>query len=86
MQTVFSELWWKKFVSLISVSVIICGTVLSVFITLGQFGASVDGGSAIFLVAAVLQVLAVLWYILRRIKRKQTNANKINIKDDENAG
>ena len=83
-QTVFSEIWWKKFVSLISVSVIIWGTVLSVFITMGQFGASVDGGSAIFLIAAVLQVLAVLWYILRRIKYKQKNANKINIKDNEN--
>ena len=58
--------------------------VLSVFITMGQFGASVDGGSAIFLIAAVLQVLAGLWYILRRIKHKQKNANKINIKDNEN--
>ena len=83
-QTVFSEIWWKKIVSLISVSVIIWGTVLSVFITMGQFGASVDGGSAIFLIAAVLQVLAVLWNILRRIKHKQKNANKINIKDNEN--
>ena len=72
-QTVFSEIWWKKIVSLISV-----------FITMGQFGESVDGGSAIFLIAAVLQVLAVLWYILRRIKHKQKNANKINIKDNEN--
>ena len=85
-QTVFSELWWKKLVSLVSVSVIIWGTVLSVFITLGQFGASVDGGSAIFLIAAVLQVLAVLWYILRRVKHKQKNAEKANKKDDENAG
>lgn len=85
-QTVFSELWWKKLVSLVSVSFIIWGTVLSVFITLGQFGASVDGGSAIFLIAAVLQVLAVLWYILRRVKRKQKNVEKINKKDDENVG
>lgn len=83
-QVVFSELWWKKFVSLISVSVIIWGTVLSVFITLEQFKADVDGGSAIFLVAAVLQILAVLWYILRRIKRKQKNSDNFIAKEDEN--
>ncbi|MGN1478611.1 MAG: helix-turn-helix domain-containing protein [Acutalibacteraceae bacterium] len=69
-QTVFSALWWNTLSSLISSSVIIWGTVVSVYVTFSVFGANLPGSANIFLIAAVLQVLAVLWFVLRIIKKK----------------
>ena len=69
-QTVFSALWWNTLSSLISSSVIIWGTVVSLYVTFSVFGASLPGSANIFLIAAVLQVLAVLWFVLRIIKKK----------------
>ena len=75
-QTVFSALWWNTLSSLISSSVIIWGTVVSVYVTFSQFGANLQGSANIFLIAAVLQVLAVLWFVLRRIKQKSERNKK----------
>ena len=69
-QTVFSALWWNTFSSLVSSSVIIWGTVVSAYVTFSVFGANLPGSANIFLIAAVLQVLAVLWFVLRIIKKK----------------
>lgn len=69
-QTVFSELWWKKLTSLIAVSVIIWGSVATIFITFLSFGLDFTGRDKIFLISAVLQVLAILWFFLRKLKQK----------------
>lgn len=75
-QTVFSALWWNTLSSLISSSVIIWGTVVSVYVTFSEFGANLQGSANIFLIAAVLQVLAVLWFVLRIIKKKSERNQK----------
>ena len=75
-QTVFSALWWNTLLSLVSSSVIIWGTVVSVYVTFSQFGANLPGSANIFIIAAVLQVLAVLWFVLRRIKQKSERNEK----------
>ncbi len=69
-QTVFSELWWSKLTSLIAVSIIIWGCVASAFIMFLSFGLNFVGREKIFLISAVLQVLAILWFFLRKIKQK----------------
>ena len=75
-QTVFSALWWNTLSSLISSSVIIWGTVVSLYVTFSVFGANLPGSANIFIIAAVLQVLAVLWFVLRRIKQKSERNEK----------
>lgn len=84
-QVVFSELWWNKLASMISVSVIIWGMVVSIYLTFVVFKVGIDGGSTIFFVSAVLQVLTVFWYILRRIKQKSASVKKdLADMEDEN--
>lgn len=69
-QTVFSELWWNKLSSLIAVSVIIWGCVAFAFVMFISFGLNFADRDKIFLISAVLQVLAILWFFLRKIKQK----------------
>ncbi|MFA5562556.1 MAG: helix-turn-helix transcriptional regulator [Eubacteriales bacterium] len=56
---VFSVLWFGRFCQFLSVSVLIWTTALSLFVSL-----SIPNMQLIFILAAVLQVLAVLWYAL----------------------
>lgn len=69
-QTVFSELWWSKLSTLIAVSIIIWGCVASAFVMFISFGLNFFGRDKIFLISAVLQVLAILWFFLRMVKQK----------------
>lgn len=69
-QTVFSELWWNKLSTLIAVSVIIWGCVATTFVMFISFGFNFVGRDKIFLISAVLQVLAILWFFLRKVKQK----------------
>lgn len=69
-QTVFSELWWNKLATLLAVSVIIWGCVATAFVMFISFGFNFVGRDKIFLISAVLQVLAILWFFLRKIKQK----------------
>lgn len=75
-QTVFSELWWSKLSTLIAVSVIIWGCVATIFITFISFGFNFEGRDKIFLISAVLQVLAILWFFLRKVKQKAKAESK----------
>lgn len=76
-QTVFSELWWNKLTTLIAVSVIIWGCVATTFVMFISFGFNFAGRDKIFLISAVLQVLAILWFFLRKIKQKaKTESNE----------
>lgn len=74
-QTVFSELWWSRLSSLIAVSVIIWGCVAFAFVMFISFGLNFADRDKIFLISAVLQVLAILWFFLRRIKQKAKAAS-----------
>ena len=69
-QVVFSELWWGKLSSLIAVSIIIWGCTAAIYVMFITFGFDFTGRDKIFLISAVLQVLAVLWFFLRRLKQK----------------
>lgn len=69
-QTVFSEIWWSKLSSLIAVSVIIWGCVAFVFVMFISFNLNFADRDKIFLISAVLQVLAILWFFLRKVKQK----------------
>ncbi len=65
--TVFLILWWGHLLQCLSVSALIWTMALSVF-----FMVSRDGMGGVFILAGVLQVLAVLWFLLssRRAKKR----------------
>ncbi len=58
--TVFMNLWWNVYLRCISVSALIWSLCLCVFLTIPQ----VNGIVFLFIIAAILQVLTILWYIL----------------------
>ena len=62
---VFAHIWWNKSLCCLFVSILIWLCALAVYLSLG-FG----GIWLIFVVAAVLQVLAVLWYVFLDIWKK----------------
>ena len=71
---VFSELWWNLTARLITLS----GLVWSVFICI-RLSFSVAGLNFIFITAAILQVIAILWFVMRfrsKIRRKQEKEKK----------
>lgn len=66
---VFSELWWNLTLRLLTLS----GLVWSVFVCV-RLSFSVTELNFIFIPAAILQVIAVLWFVMRyrsRIRKKQ---------------
>ncbi len=69
-QVVLSELWWGKLSSLIAISIIIWGCVATIYVMFITFGFDFTGRDKIFLISAVLQVLAIIWFFLRRLKQK----------------
>lgn len=71
-QVVFSNIWWNDISAFIASSLIIWGLVLSIFLSFVVFDFQTVGTWTIFLVAAVLQVMTCLWFVLRYLKRKSS--------------
>ncbi len=57
--TVFACLWWNQILQLLTVSSIIWSVALSIYISI-----SIHGIHLIWFVATVVQVMAILWFIL----------------------
>lgn len=71
---VFSELWWNLLARLLTFS----GLIWSVFISV-RLTFPVDDMNFIFIIAAILQVITALWFVIRfrsRIRKKQENEKK----------
>lgn len=62
--TVYSSLWWNQYFTLISVSTIIWTVPLCVVLT-------VKGLSLMWCVSAVLQIMEIMWFILRYKKNRK---------------
>lgn len=62
---VFSCIWWKKIHIFASISTLIWSVALCVILT-GSVAATVPKISLIFIVAAVVQVLTILWFLIKR--------------------
>ena len=62
---VFSCIWWKKIHIFAAISTLIWSVALCVMLTV-SVAASVPKISLIFIVAAVVQILAVLWYLIKK--------------------
>lgn len=62
---VFSCMWWKLWMRFLSVSLLLWGMALTI-----QLPLRVENISLIYVLAAVLQVLVVLWYVLMFIRKK----------------
>lgn len=62
---VFSCIWWKKIHIFASISTLIWSVALCVMLT-GSVAATVPKISLIFIVAAVVQVLTILWFLIKR--------------------
>lgn len=68
---VFSELWWNLTARLLTLS----GLIWSVFISV-RLTFAVDDMNFIFIIAAILQVITVLWFVMRfrsKIRKKKEN-------------
>ncbi len=63
---VYTALWWSQISKLLSISLLTWSVALSVFVTV-----SIHGISLIWAVAAVLQLMEILWFILRYRKTKE---------------
>lgn len=71
---VFSELWWNLLARLLTFS----GLIWSVFISV-RLTFPVDDMNFIFIIAAILQVITALWFVIRfrsRMRKKQENEKK----------
>lgn len=76
--TVFMKLWWNLLSRLISVSLLIWSFALSIFLTMRM-----QNIALIFIVAAVIQVLTILWYIRKFSPKKLARKNARLHPEDE---
>ena len=67
---IWAGIWHKKFYQLLATSGIIWTTIVCVFLTL-LFTTSLPNLWLLFLIGVPLQGLAVLWYFLKKINKKQ---------------
>ena len=67
---VFAHIWWNKILCCLFVSILVWLCAIGVYLTLNFTGIWL-----IFVVAAVLQILAVLWYIFLDIWKKSKKNN-----------
>lgn len=68
---IFSELWWNLTARLLTLS----GLIWSVFICV-RLTVSVDDINFIFIIAAILQVITLLWFIMRYRSKKRKEEDK----------
>lgn len=68
---IFSELWWNLTARLLTLS----GLIWSVFICI-RLSFSVDDLNFIFIIAAILQVITILWFIMRYRAKKRKEEKK----------
>ncbi len=71
---VFSELWWNLIARLLTLS----GLVWSVFVSV-RLSFSIDVLNYIFIPATILQIIVILWFVMRfrsRIRKKQEKEKK----------
>ena len=69
--TVFTELWWNLSLRFIATSGIVWAIAICVRLTF-----PLDALNYIFIIAAILQVLAVLWFVMRYRKKKRKEKQK----------
>ena len=62
---VFSALWWGRIAQVISCSLILWGIGLSLVLSL-----QIEGVFLLFVICAVLEVLLILFYLLKYFRRK----------------
>ena len=68
---VFSALWGRHWQQAASVSGILWGAVASFLVTVNAFSAAKNHSSAVFIAAAVFQLLDILWFVMRKLLRKK---------------
>ena len=96
---VFAHMWWKNVLRCISVSSLVWMLTLCVQLSAHIFNDGVRNMQLIYTAAAAFQVLVVLWYLYRYIRKKNSSAVKakadrcqethsadIEISDDSESG
>ena len=68
---VFTSLWFRKIYSFLSIDLLIWSVAFGIY-----FFIPLKSMEFIFAVAAVLQVLVVLWYVLLRVRSKEKRQNR----------
>jgi len=61
---VFTNIWWGKILRFLSVSLLIWSVPLSIVLSLS----AIDGISFLFIIAAVVQILTIFWFLLKKQK------------------
>lgn len=80
--TVFTVLWWEEWKQAAAVSVLVWGVAVSIHVTAPSF----PNIALIYLVAGGFQVLAVLWFILRRKLRRRGESVSKSGADQDGSG
>lgn len=68
---VFSCIWGRHWQQAACVGGILWGAVASFIVTVGTFNVTKKLSSAVFIAAAVFQILDILWFVMRRLLRKK---------------
>lgn len=85
---VFSKLWWNRITTFLAVSMLIWTVPLCIHLTVVVFLHSSSGFELFYIISAVLEVMAILWFLMKRPKNKTaktTAAKKDKDKDKEKA-
>lgn len=69
--TVFAHLWGNTLLQLLAVSILVWALAVLTHLVFLQFF-SFNGGTLIYVVAAVLQVLVLLWYYFMHLRKRNT--------------
>ncbi len=62
---VFSAIWWKNLHRFVCISALIWAIAISVSVSF-----QIDGITYIFIISAILQILTILWFIMRHFQSK----------------
>ena len=82
---VFAHMWWKNVLRCIAVSSLVWMLTLCVQLSAHIFNDGVRNMQLIYVAAAAFQVLVVLWYLYRYIRKKNGKAVKADAVQDEQA-
>ena len=82
---VFSHMWWKNLLRCIAVSSLVWMLTLCVQLSAHIFNDGVRNMQLIYVSAAAFQVLVVLWYVYRYIRKKNGKAVEVDAVQGEQA-
>lgn len=71
---VFSKLWWNRVTTFLAVTMLVWTVPLCIHMTVIVFLGSSSGFELFYIISAVLEVMTILWFLMKRPKKKKDAA------------